>query len=76
MSRPSLPVRVLVTRSVLSRKPDGSIFVLQELRVERKSQKRIVLGKLRYLQKDVEWDLRKLFGTRVNVQFSIVGGNK
>lgn len=67
---------MLATRSALSRKPDNSIFVLQELRVERKSQKRIVLGKLRYLQKDVEWDLRKLFGTRVSVQFSIVGGNK
>lgn len=76
MNHPPVRVRVLVTRSALSRKPDNSIFVLQELRVERKSQKRIVLGKLRYLQKDVEWDLRKLFGTRVNVHFSIVGGNK
>lgn len=76
MNHPPVRVRVLATRSALSRKPDNSISVLQELRVERKSQKRIVLGKLRYLQKDVEWDLRKLFGTRVNVEFSILGGNK
>lgn len=48
--------------------------VLQELRLERASQKPIVLGKLRYIKKDVEWDLRKLFGTRVDVRFTLVVG--
>lgn len=55
---------------------DNRVSVLQDLHVERRSQKHIVLGKLRYIRKDVEWDLRKLFGTRVDVRFSVIGGNK
>lgn len=60
----------------MTRKPDNSISILQELRVERSSQKHIVLGKLQYIRKDVEWDLRKMFGTRVDVRFAIIGGHK
>lgn len=50
--------------------------MLQELRLDRSSQKPIVLGKLKYIKKDVEWDLRKLFGTRVDVRFSVIVGHK
>ena len=50
--------------------------MLQELRLERASQKPIVLGKLRYIQKDVEWDLRNLFGARVDVRFIVIVGHK
>ena len=50
--------------------------MLQELRVERDSQKYIVLGKLRYIRKDVEWDLRKVFGARVDIRFNIIAGSR
>lgn len=66
----------LITRRDLSRRPDSSVSVLQELRLERASQKPIVLGKLRFIKKDVEWDLRKLFGTRVDVRFIVIVGRK
>ena len=58
----------------LSRRADNSVSVLQELRVERASQKHILLGKLRYIRKDVEWDLRKIFGSRVTVKFDVIVG--
>lgn len=65
-----------LARREMSRKPDGSVSILQDLRMERASQKHIVLGKLRHIKKDAEWDLRKLFGARVDVRFSVIGGHK
>lgn len=76
---PSTPPRcvfTLITRRELFRRPDSSVSVLQELRLERASQKPIVLGKLQYIKKDVEWDLRKMFGTRVDVRFIVIVGHK
>lgn len=72
----SLRVFSLIVRRELIRRPDNSVSVLQELSVSRTSQKHIVLGKLRYIRKDVEWDLRKLFGTRVDVRFNVIEGRK
>lgn len=50
--------------------------VVHELRLDRASQKPIVLGKLHYIKKDVEWDLRKLFGARVDVRFTVIVGHR
>ncbi|CAB1097024.1 unnamed protein product [Ectocarpus sp. CCAP 1310/34] len=71
-----LPYQITTHIRELSRRPDNSVSVLQELRVDRASQKPIVLGKLKYIKKDVEWDLRKLFGTRVDARFSVIVGHK
>ena len=67
---------VLISRRELTQRSDSSVSVSQELRLERASQKPIVLGKLRYIKKDVEWDLRKLFGARVDVRFRVTVGHK
>ncbi len=69
-------LRVLISCRELTQRPDSSVLVTQELRLERASQKPIVLGKLRYIKKDVEWDLRKLFGARVDVIFRVTVGHK
>ena len=66
----------LFTHRELIQRPDSSVSLLEELRLERASQRPIVLGKLRYIKKDVEWDLRKLFGTRVDVRFVVLVGRK
>ncbi|CAM9458290.1 unnamed protein product, partial [Hapterophycus canaliculatus] len=71
-----LPYQITTHIRELRRRPDDSVSVLQELRLERSSQKPIVLGKLRYIKKDVEWDLRKLFGARVDVRFMVAVGHK
>ncbi|CAM9689990.1 unnamed protein product [Ectocarpus fasciculatus] len=71
-----LPYQITTHIRGLSRRADSSVSVLQELRLDRASQKPIVLGKLKYIKKDVEWDLRKLFGTRVDVRFSVIVGHK
>lgn len=60
----------------MNQRSDSSVSLLQELRLDRGSQKSIVLGKLRYIKKDVEWDLRKLFGARVDVRFVVVVGHR
>ncbi|CBN76739.1 MEra, mitochondrial Era GTPase [Ectocarpus siliculosus] len=71
-----LPYQITTHIRELSRRPDNSVSVLQELRLDRASQKPIVLGKLKYIKKDVEWDLRKLFGTRVDARFFVIVGHK
>lgn len=72
----TLSLCALVVLRNLSLKPDNTVYVLQELRVERTSQKHIVLGKLQYIRKDAEWELRKLFGMRVNLRISVVERRK
>lgn len=69
-------LRLLISHRELTQRSDGSVLVTQELRLERVSQKPIVLGKLRYIKKDVEWELRKLFGARVDVKFRVTVGHK
>lgn len=51
---------------------DNSVYLDQNLRVERESQKGIVVAKLRYIHADVEKELAKLFGTRVRVHFNVL----
>ncbi|CAM9390028.1 unnamed protein product [Scytosiphon promiscuus] len=71
-----LPYQITTHVRALYQRPDGSVSLSQELRLERSSQKPIVLGKLRFIKKDVEWDLRKLFGARVDVRFLVAVGQK
>lgn len=73
---PASALRTLITHRLLTQRPDSSVFVLLELRLDRASQKPIVLGKLRYIKKDVEWDLRKVFGARVDARFSVIVGHR
>ncbi|CAM9335202.1 unnamed protein product [Pylaiella littoralis] len=71
-----LPYQITTHIRLLTQRPDSSVFVLLELRLDRASQKPIVLGKLRYIKKDVEWDLRKVFGARVDARFSVIVGHR
>lgn len=63
-------------RSKFVRNRDNSVYLDQDLRLERESQKGIVVGKLHAIHKDVEQQLNKLFDAPVKIHFNVVATKK